>query len=96
MRHPPMKEDPPGSVAREPAGCVPPGRYLPVSAPCAIGDQTICPIPSFAHSGMTSGSMTRQSMLYCGWLETMRSKPIRSAMSSAAEISSARHSETPM
>jgi len=91
-----MNEDPLGSVAREPDGGASPGWYLPVSTPCAIGDQTICPIPSFSHSGTTSDSMTRQIMLYCGWLETMRSSPASAAIRSAAAISSARHSETPM
>ena len=49
--------------------------------PGAIGDQTIWPMPSFSHVGTTSASMTRQSMVYCGWLETIRSKPISSAIS---------------
>ena len=91
-----MKPDPLESVARDPAGTPWPGRYLPVSAPWAMGDQTIWPMPSLMHSGSTSDSITRHSMLYCGWLETMRSRPIWSAMASAAEISSARHSDTPM
>ena len=60
-----------------------------------MGDQTTCPMPSFSDSGTTSASMTRQSMLYCGWLDTIRSKPILSAISSACAISDARHSETP-
>jgi hypothetical protein len=90
-----MKPEPDGSVAREPGGGALPGRYLPVSTPWAIGENTICPMPSFSHSGITSDSMTRQIMLYCGWLDTMRSKPISSAIRSAAAISSARHSDTP-
>ena len=61
-----------------------------------MGDQTIWPIPSASHSGTTSGSMTRQSMLYCGWLDTIRSRPIWPAISSACAISLAFHSETPM
>ena len=69
---------------------------MPVSTPCAIGDQTIWPIPSFSHSGTTWSSMTRQSMEYCGCDETMRSKPIDSAISRAAAISGADHSLTPM
>ena len=40
--------------------------------------------------------MTRQIMLYCGWLDTIRSRPIPAAIFSAAAISSARHSDTPM
>ena len=57
------------SVAREPAGGGWPGRYLPVSTPCAIGDQTICEMPSSSQVGTTSASMTRHSIEYCGWLE---------------------------
>lgn len=41
------------SVAREPSGTGWPGRYLPVSTPCAIGDQTICDMPSSSLVGMT-------------------------------------------
>ena len=58
------------SVAREPAGWSWPTRYLPVSTPCAIGDQTTWPMPSSSQVGTTSDSMTRHSRLYCGWLET--------------------------
>ena len=71
-----MNPDPLGSVARDPAGAGRPGRYLPVSTPCAMGENTIWPMPSFSHSGSTSASMTRQSMLYCGWFETIRSNPM--------------------
>jgi hypothetical protein len=39
--------------------------------------------------------MTRHSIEYCGWLDTMRSKPISSAIFSAWAIWSARHSLTP-
>ena len=46
-----------------------PGRYLPLSTPCAIGDQTICEMPSSSEAGTTLASMTRHSMEYCGWLE---------------------------
>jgi hypothetical protein len=66
-----------------------------VSTPCAIGDQTIWLTPSRAQSGTTSPSMTRQSIEYCGWLLTRRSKPISSAIFSAASISEAFHSLTP-
>ena len=41
------------SVARVPAGGFFPGLYLPVNAPCAIGDQTMWPIPSLPQSGST-------------------------------------------
>ena len=58
-----------------PAGGGSPGLYLPVSTPCASGDQTICEIPLAAHSGITSCSGTRQSIEYCGWLETNFSTP---------------------
>jgi hypothetical protein len=58
------------SVAREPSGGCWPGRYLPVSTPWAIGDQTIWPMPSSLAGGTTSASMTRHSIEYCGWLET--------------------------
>ncbi len=60
-----------------------------------MGEKTIWPIPSFSDRGTTSDSITRQIMLYCGWLETIRSKPISPAIRTAAAISSARHSETP-
>jgi hypothetical protein len=69
---------------------------LPVSTPCAIGENTICPTPSFSPSGTISGSITRHSMLYCGWFDTMRSRPSSAATRSPAAISSARHSDTPM
>ena len=72
-----------------------PGRYLPVRTPWARGDQTICPMPSLWHSGTTSASMTRQISEYWGWLDTMRSKPISSAIRSASAICSAVHSDTP-
>ena len=63
--------------------------------PCAIGDQTIWPIPSSWDVGITSASMTRQSMEYCGWFDTSGIRSSR-ASSWAARISSARHSDTPM
>lgn len=44
---------------------------------------------------VTSASMTRHSMEYCGWFDTIRSKPRWSATSSDAEICAAAHSETP-
>ena len=50
-----------------------------MSTPWASGDHTICPTPSFWHSGTTSASITRQISEYWGWLEMMRSKPISSA-----------------
>ena len=57
-------------VARDPSGGGSPGLYLPVSTPCASGDQTICEIPFAAQSGITSASGTRQSIEYCGCDET--------------------------
>ena len=72
-----------------------PGGTCRSATPCAIGDQTTWPMPSSWEVGTTSASMTRQSMEYCGWLET---SGIRSSRASAwpRRISSARHSETPM
>src|ERR1700680_653705 len=90
-----MTPAPLGSVARDPAGGGLPGWYLPLSTPWAIGEKTIWPIPSCSPSGMISDSITRQIMLYCGWFEMIRSKPISSAIFSADAISSPRHSETP-
>ena len=52
--------------------------------PWASGDQTICPMPSFSHNGTTSASITRQMSEYWGWFDTMRSKPISSAIRSAS------------
>jgi hypothetical protein len=83
------------SVAREPAGGGWPGRYLPVSTPCASGDQTTCPMPSSRDAGTTSASITRYSAEYCGWLETSWIFSSR-ASPCAARISDAFHSETPM
>ena len=90
-----MSAPPFSSVARDPAGSSSPGLYLPVRTPWAMGDQTIWPSPSSSLVGTTSASMTRQSMEYCGWLETSGMWSSR-ASSWAARISSARHSETPM
>ena len=42
---------------------------IDVPTPCAIGDQTICEIPSSSEVGTTSSSMTRHSIEYCGWFE---------------------------
>ena len=44
------------------------GAYLPDRTPWAIGDQTIGPTPNCSQVGMTSPSMTRHSIEYCGWL----------------------------
>ena len=91
-----MKSAPPfSSVARDPAGGGWPGRYLPVSTPCAIGDQTICDMPSSRHAGTTSASITRHSIEYCGWLDT-RWMPSSRARPAPARICSAVHSDTPM
>ena len=78
---------------RLPSGGGSPGRYLPVSTPCASGEKTICEIPFAAQSGMTSRSGPRQSSEYCGWLETNFSTPGRS---SAAWICGGGHSLKPM
>ena len=83
------------SVAREPSGTGAPGRYLPVSTPCATGDQTICDSPSSREAGTTSSSMTRHSIEYCGWFE-MSWKPSSRASLAPARICSAFHSLTPM
>ena len=66
-----------------------------MSTPWAIGLHTIWPIPAASQVGTTSASITRQSAEYCGWLLTILSSPICSAISSAALISEAFHSETP-
>jgi hypothetical protein len=89
-----MSAPPFSAVAREPSGSGCPGLYLPVSTPCAIGDQTICPIPSSSQAGTTSSSITRQSIEYWGWLETSEI-PRSTARSCAARIWSAVHSLTP-
>ncbi len=72
-------------TARESAGAWAPSLYLPVSTPCASGDQTICETPFAADRGMTFSSGCRCSREYCGWLETNFSTP-RSA--NAASICS--------
>ena len=43
-----MSAPPFSSVAREPAGGASPGRYLPVSTPCAIGRPDDLPDPQLA------------------------------------------------
>ncbi len=80
-------------AARESDGGGAPGRYLPVSTPCASGDQTIWEICSRSHSGITSASGARQIIEYCGWLETQRSTP---GSASDASIFSTGHSLKPM
>ncbi len=90
-----MSAPPFSSVAREPSGGCWPGRYLPLSTPWAIGDQTIWETPSSRLVGTTSSSMTRQSIEYCGWLE-MSWKPISRLSCTPARICSAVHSLTPM
>ena len=71
------------------------GWYLPVRMPWASGDQTTWPMPSFSQRGTTSASITRHRSEYCGWFDTIRSKPISSAIRKASAIWSAVHSETP-
>ena len=83
-------------MAREPAGGGWPGRYLPVSTPCAIGDQTIWPMPSSSQVGTTSASMTRHSIEYCGWLETSWIFSSRASSCAGADLVGAVHSDTPM
>ena len=80
-------------VARESAGGCSPGLYLPVSTPCASGDQTICEIPLRSHSGISSASGPRQSAEYCGWLDTNFATP---GSSSASRTRSTGHSLKPM
>ena len=75
-----MFAPPLSSVAREPSGGCSPGRYLPVSTPCAIGDHTTWEMPSSRDAGTTSSSITRHSIEYCGWLE-ISWKPRSSASS---------------
>jgi hypothetical protein len=58
-------------------------------------DTTIWPRPAASDAGMTSDSMTRHSIEYCGWLLT-RGTCRSWASAAASRISSARHSETPM
>ena len=79
-------------VIRLPSGGGCPGRYFPVSAPCASGDHTICEIPFAAQSGITSRSGPRHSIEYCGWLDTNFSTFGRS---SASWIFSGGHSLKP-
>ena len=82
-------------MARLPAGSSAPLVYLPVSTPCATGDQTICEMPSSFEVGTTSSSMTRQSSEYSGWFETSWIFSSR-ARACASRSCSAFHSETPM
>ena len=70
-----------------------PGSYLPLSTPCASGDQTICEIPCSAQSGKTSSSGARQSIEYCGCEETNFVAP---STSSPASICSGVHSLNPI
>ena len=88
-------EPPLESVARLPSGAGLPGWYFPLSTPCAIGDQTIWERPSSSDVGMTSASMTRHSMEYCGWLE-ISWKPSSLARACPSRIWPAVHSLTPM
>src|SRR4051812_24507860 len=110
-----MLAPPASSVARDPSGGCSPGLYLPVSAPCAIGDQTTCDRPSSSQVGPPRArghhppgnspppggaappglGTPPHSALYGGCSDTSGtcSSP---ASVSAARISSARHSETPM
>ena len=90
-----MFAPPLSSVAREPSGGGSPGRYLPVRMPCATGDQTTCEMPSSCDAGTTSGSITRHSIEYCGWLEISWT-PRSAASAWPCRSCSAVHSLTPM
>ena len=68
---------------REPSGGRSPGRYLPVSTPCASGDHTTCPMPFAAQSGNTSSSGSRKSSEYCGCDETNFTTPSGTRSSAA-------------
>ena len=68
---------------RESAGGPSPGRYLPVSTPCASGDHTICPMPFAAQNGNTSSSGPRKSSEYCGCDETNFTTPSGTRSSAA-------------
>ncbi len=52
-------------------------------------------MPAAREVGMTSASIFRHSIEYCGWLEMIWSKPVAAAISTAAAICVASHSETP-
>src|SRR4051794_3028051 len=92
LRARPMNWPIESEVARVPSGSGSPGLYFPVKTPCASGDQTICEMPLAFEAGMTSRSGPRQSIEYCGWLETNFSTPGSCAASS---ILSAGHSLKP-
>jgi hypothetical protein len=83
-------------VARDPTGSSSPGLYLPVSAPWASGDQTICAMPLAAGSGKTSSSGAGQSSEYCGCEETNSTEPCSRLRSSEAWICSGLHSLKPI
>src|SRR3954454_716516 len=57
-------------AARESSVGASPGLYLPVSTPCASGDQTIWEMPCSSQKGISSASGARQIIEYCGWDET--------------------------
>ena len=63
-----------------------------MSTPWASGDQTICEMPCSREAGITSRSGPRQSIEYCGWLETNCSTP---GIASASRIFSTGHSLKP-
>ena len=79
-------------VARVPSGSGSPGLYFPVRTPWPSGDHTICEMPSSREAGMTSRSGPRQSIEYCGWLETKCSTP---CIACASRIFSSGHSLKP-
>jgi hypothetical protein len=90
-----MFAPPLSSVAREPSGGCSPGRYLPVSTPCPIGDQTTWEMPSSREVGTISVSITRQSIEYSGWFE-ISWKPSSLARAAPSRSWSAVHSLAPM
>ena len=61
----------PRAAARVPSSQPSPGRYFPLSTPCASGDQTIWETPSSREAGMTSRSGSRWSSEYSGCEETI-------------------------
>ena len=72
-----------------------PGWYLPVSTPCAIGDQTTWPMPSSSQVGHHLGLDDPPEHVVLRLVRDERDAQL-AGQRVAARISSARHSETPM
>ena len=70
-------------AARLPGGGAAPGAYLPVSTPCASGENARLPIPCRAHAGNTFPSGFRHSIEYCGWLDEPAVPPPAPAIAAA-------------